>query len=310
MTTSVRTASRSSSRIAASAALALSLLAPALAAGEEADAARDAYRIGPGDVVHLEVWREPDLSGSHRIDETGAVRHVLLGSIPASGLTCDELGAQISSRLERDYLRKARVVVTLERSARRRAWVLGSVVKPGAYPVTEGSRVLDVVFAAGGLAPQADGTATLYRRGDAGAEPPPAADGRDALAEVPLDFAALFAGDLAANLEVSAGDLIVVSGTPGAVGAPAPAGRVRVVGEVANPGTYPLSEAATALDAVLAAGGFTEYASENRARLVRGDGDDRTEHRIRFRDLLRGEKGAEDPPLENGDLIVVPEAFF
>jgi polysaccharide export outer membrane protein len=258
----------------------------------------------------VEVWREPDLSGSHRIDETGALRHVLLGAVPAGGLTCEALGERLSARLEEDYLRKARVVVTLERSARSKAWVLGSVVTPGAYPVADGTRVLDLVFAAGGLGTGSDGSATLYRMGGAGAGDPAAPDGREALDEVELDLAALFAGDLAANLEVAAGDLIVVSGAPGAVGSAGPVGRVRVVGEVEKPGAYLLSDAPTALDAVLAAGGFTEYASQNRARLVRGDGDERTERRLRFLDVLRGRKGAENPALEDGDLIVVPETFF
>ena len=67
---------------------------------------------------------------------------------------------------------------------------------------------------------------------------------------------------------------------------------------------------ATLLDAVLVAGGLTEYGAGNRARLIRGEGAARSETRIRIGDLLDGRENAENPALRAGDLIVVPESFF
>ena len=307
--TSIRTGSHSNSAIGAErlTLLVAVLLATSLSTG----AAAEPYRIGAGDTVDVQVWREADLSGVHRVDESGNLRHVLAEVVPAVGLTCDELAAELRSRLERDYLREARVIVTLESSARRRAWILGAVQRPGSYPVADRTRLLDLVFAAGGVREDADGRAELTPGDGTETDPDasPIALGEDG-ERVDVDLAALLAGDLTGNLAIAAGDVVVVSGAPAAVGAAAAPRRIRVVGEVVRPGSYELAEAPTLLDAVLAAGGFTEYASANRSRLVRGEGEARTDEKIRLGDIVEGRAGVENVELGPNDLIVIPESIF
>ncbi len=311
MTTFTRTDCRSCSPTVVSGLL-IALFA--LVARGDAPTGRAPYALGAGDVVQVEVWREADLSGSFAIDVTGALQHVLLGAVPASGLTCLELAEELRRKLERDYVREPRVVVTLEKSARRRAWILGPVAKPGSYPVGDGTRLLDLLFAAGGLQDGVAGRAVVYRMGDLRSpeeliSPMP----REPLAEFSVDLRALLAGDLAMNQPIAAGDLLVVSpvsaGPDGAL-APVATGRVRVVGAVESPGAYSLSEAPTVLDALLVAGGFSEYAAGNRARLVRGAGEDREERKLKLGDIVSGRKGAENIAVQDGDLLVVPESFF
>ncbi len=304
--TGLRSSSRTGAELRAAALAVLLVLCPALAAP-----ASEEYRLGAGDVVDLRVWREDDISGKHTLDDSGRMRHVLLGEVEALGLTCDELAERLREQLERDYLREARVTVSLVASARRRAWVLGAVESPGRYDVVDDSRVLDLVFAAGGPSEASDGRATLYRMGEP--EPgdtPPSLEDREPLARFEIDLAALLAGELSGNDVVAPGDVLVMSGSDGSTSQPAHVRRVRVVGEVARPGSYPLREAATALDAVLAAGGFTEYASPNRVRLVRGEGASRSVQQLRLGDLVEGEEGAPNVALRDGDLLVVPESFF
>lgn len=288
--TSTRIRSRSSCRIATSAVLAaLVLLAPS---GAGADA--EPYRFGPGDVVDVQVWREADLSGPHHIDEAGRLHHVLAGEVEARGLTAPELAEELTRRLEKDYLREARVVVTLSSSARRKAWILGAVAKPGSYPVTDNTRLLDLVFAAGGVRDSATGRAEFYRQEE----------------RTEVDLASLLGGDLAANRSVGAGDVLVVQGGDAIAGAQAGAARIRVVGEVARPGTYDLTEAPTVLDAVLVAGGLTDYAAAGRARLIRGAGEERSEQKLDLDDIVHGRAGSLNVALHAGDLIVVPESLF
>ena len=279
----------------------------ALAAGA-AWAGSEEYRLAPGDVIDVQVWREPDLSGELRVGEDGALVHVLAGSIPAAGETLATVTDRLRQGLERDYLREARVALTLVESRRRQASVLGAVEDPGRYPVDPGTRVLDLVLAAGGPAEGASGRATLVHfepSSDPSATPDPRRTG--------IDLGALLNGsDFAQNLQVGPGDVLVVESGPASVSA-APGlarARVRVLGEVEKPGAYRLEPGATVLDAVIAAGGFDEYAAANRTRVVRGEDPPRRELRVRLDDVMKGEADAENPVAEDGDLIVVPESFF
>jgi polysaccharide export outer membrane protein len=269
-------------------------------------------RIEPGDTVDVQVWQESDLSGPLRVDQDGTVSHVLLGRVVAAGKTCDELAEELRARLEHSYLRSPRVVVTLRESARRTASVLGPVERPGAHPVREHMRVLDLLVAAGGLTPGAGSTAVLLHPTlSPGAEATP--DANSPAAPTELDLQALLrGGDAASNPPVGPGDVLIVSraATGAAAIAEGPMPRVRVVGEVARPGTYSLSQAPTVLDAVLLAGGLTEYAAGNRARVVRGSGERRTETRVRLGDLMSGSGDAQNLELKDGDLVVIPQSFF
>lgn len=97
---------------------------------------------------------------------------------------------------------------------------------------------------------------------------------------------------------------VIVQGFVGTFGA-----QIRILGEVANPGSVPYRERMTLLDAAIEAGGLTDFAAGNRARLVRTvDGESR-EMRVRLEDLLEGELD-ENLLLRPGDIVVVPEAIF
>lgn len=86
--------------------------------------------------------------------------------------------------------------------------------------------------------------------------------------------------------------------------------QVKVIGQVMSPQSIPYREGMRVLDAILAAGGLTEFAAGNRGKIVRSvDGKD-TEMRIRIEDLVN--RGAMKHNLEllPGDVVVVPQSFF
>jgi protein involved in polysaccharide export with SLBB domain len=172
-------------------------------------------------------------------------------------------------------------------------------------------RVLELILAAGGVSEKAGNRAILLRGSARGGQVSAGDAGRTRRKKIPIDLDALLSGsDVSRDLILAPGDVLVISPEePAAVAAP-PKGRVRVVGEVERPGSYPLADAATVLDALLAAGGLSEYAAGNRTRLVRGQGTKRVETRIRLDDVLEGREGTENIELRDGDIIVVPESFF
>ncbi len=84
---------------------------------------------------------------------------------------------------------------------------------------------------------------------------------------------------------------------------------MRVLGQVKMPGSVRFREQLTLLDAISEVGGLTEFASGNRARLVRNTNGESRETRLRVGDLMKG-KIQNNIELRPGDIIVVPESSF
>lgn len=87
--------------------------------------------------------------------------------------------------------------------------------------------------------------------------------------------------------------------------------QVKVIGEVNNPQAIPYREGLTALDAVLAVGGLTQFAAGNRAKIIRKAEDGKTiEIKVKLEALVRKGKIDQNQPLRPGDVLVVPESIF
>ncbi len=114
---------------------------------------REGYHLGTGDRVRIEVYREPDLSVEVQLDAAGSINYPLLGSIPAQGLTVQELERLITTRLSGDYLRNPNVRAYIVQF--RPIYVIGAVRSSGAFAYTEGLTVERALALAGGATPQA-----------------------------------------------------------------------------------------------------------------------------------------------------------
>jgi polysaccharide export outer membrane protein len=87
--------------------------------------------------------------------------------------------------------------------------------------------------------------------------------------------------------------------------------QVKVIGQVKSPQSLPYRAGMTALDAVLAVGGLSEFAAGNRAILVRKEADGKeTRTKLRLEDLIRKGKASANVGLRPGDLLIVPESMF
>jgi polysaccharide export outer membrane protein len=85
---------------------------------------------------------------------------------------------------------------------------------------------------------------------------------------------------------------------------------VKVVGQVLHPQALPYREGMTVLDAVLAVGGLTQFASGNRARIVRVEKGQESIIRVKLADLVNSGDVRENVPLKPGDVLVVPQSLF
>ena len=86
--------------------------------------------------------------------------------------------------------------------------------------------------------------------------------------------------------------------------------RVRVTGAVRTPVSIPYRQGMTVLDAVLAAGGTTEFAAPDRTELYRKSGDATQSYAIRLDSILQKGNLTTNYPVQPGDVITVPQRAF
>lgn len=108
-----------------------------------------AYRLGIGDRVRVSVFGEPDLSVDGDIDATGHLSYPLLGRVPATRKTADELARDIAKGLAAGYLVNPDVRVAVVQY--RPIYLTGQVNRPGAYPYSVGLTVEKALALAGGM---------------------------------------------------------------------------------------------------------------------------------------------------------------
>lgn len=251
-----------------------------------AQAPSESLRIGPGDLLSVHVFREPDLDSKVRVKDAGTVALPLVGQVEVAGLNAADAAAFIGMRYrEGCFLNQPQVSVFVEESHTEQVQVLGEVQRPGAVSLTSPRSLLDVLAGAGGLTKAADRHVTIRRREGA---PVTALIPRDANGQLDADVVRVFPGDT-----------VLVPR----------AGIVYVLGDVARPGGFLMQDDSrmSLLQALAMAAGATRTASENNARLLRTVNGIRTEQPLHLQDIERGK--APDPALENDDIVYVPFSF-
>ena len=233
-----------------------------------------------------------------------------------SGRTPDELDRLLSEKLK-VYFKAPSVRLSVAEYHSQKVYVLGSVARPGSYTLQGDRTLLDEVLEAGGTSPGATGKLILVRAGqENGARL--AANASDAALDesVVLDLPKLLSGGAlgATNVAVHNGDFILVPGTeaaPGGTGVvDSGEAQVTVVGEVGHPGLFRVEPGATALAAVLAAGGVTKYAAPNRSKVVRAKDGGKKVLSLSLGDILNNGDKKKDIVLEPGDMVIVPARRF
>jgi polysaccharide biosynthesis/export protein len=129
------------------------------------DASR--YIIGPDDNLQVTVWKEPTLSGAIPVRPDGMISLVLVGDLPAAGLTPMALGADISQRLKK-YIQDPVVTVVVLGVNSQRIFLVGEVAHVGPLMLTPGMTPLQAIVSGGGLTPFASTKHIYILRNTAG----------------------------------------------------------------------------------------------------------------------------------------------
>ncbi len=249
----------------------------------------------PGDVLSIQVYQQPDLTLEARVPPAGVFTFPLIGPVEAAGRTTAAVERDIRDRLGKDFLRDPSVTVTVKEYARRLVYVLGGIAKPGGYEMSprHGITLLQLVASAEGFTDRAykEYAQIVRRRGDAREVI------RISVAEVEREVAR---GRPEADVELQPDDLVVI---------PSAARVVYVLGQVKNPGAFPLpvDTRVTVSMAVSQAGSYTKFASTSGIQLLRQPPLGEPQKFSVDLDAVMDGKLEKDVELQPGDIIWVPE---
>ena len=109
------------------------------------------YRIGPYDLLKIEVFQASELSSQKRVNEDGVVVMPLIGNIKVGGLTPQEAEHAIANKLGEKYLQNPQVNIFVAEYASQKVTVIGQVKKPGVFPVAGKTTLMQAIALAGGL---------------------------------------------------------------------------------------------------------------------------------------------------------------
>ena len=169
------------------------------AAVAEAGAADADYKIGPQDIVRIDVWKEPDISRTIPVRPDGKISLPLLNDVQASGLTVMQLSASLRESLAK-YLTNPQVTVTVTEINSRRVYITGEVTRAGALPLLPNMTVLQALSSAGGFTQFAKLKSIYVLRNE---------DGKQV--KHPFNYKEVVKGKLAEqNILLQSGDVIVV----------------------------------------------------------------------------------------------------
>jgi polysaccharide export outer membrane protein len=130
-------------------------------------AASAQYKIGPQDVLRIDVWKEEQLSRTVPVRPDGQITLPLLNDVQAVGLAPMELASAISEKLK-DYITNPQVTVTITEINSRRIYVTGEVARSGAFLMLPNMTVLQALSSSGGFTQFAKTKKIYVLRMDAG----------------------------------------------------------------------------------------------------------------------------------------------
>jgi polysaccharide export outer membrane protein len=247
------------------------------------------YAVGPGDVLKISIWNQPELSAEVTVSRNNTIVLPILGEVDVKGMGTEEIKSLLIKEYSK-YLKKPSIDVTIKTYGSRFVYVLGEVKSPGAIPITREATLLEVLAVAGGPTESAYlGCAYLIRKGKA----------------YPINlYAILKKGEIERNIYVEDGDIIYIPNMKSQA--------VYVVGEVGNPGPITSEEDKISLLKVLTLAGGIKKTAGNSIILVKGAPFNLEFYMI---NMGKGMKGKKEDILklagvyvEPGDIIVVSKS--
>ncbi len=273
--------------------------APLAAVAPRKGGPRPDLELKPGDIVSVNVFGEPSLTGAFPVGPGGEIVFPLLGGIPAAGFTAAAIGSDIKARLEADYIRSTQVSVAIAEEAAlapNTVTVIGQVTRPGQVAFEQGTTLdlFTAIATAGGLTEQANRSRIELKRREG-------SDLRTQILELESNRV----------LRLQDKDTLIVHALPVKEMIAEVIQTVTVIGEVRTPGQIPMKkdQPLDIITAVAMAGGFTPTARPSKVFVRRpseGGGVQTFEVNI-----SKMQKDNSEPfMLAPNDTVTVPQSVF
>ena len=236
--------------------------------------------LGPGDVLKVAVYGNPDLSLETRVSEAGNISYPLVGQVAVAGLSTVAAEKKIAGLLESGgFVKKPQVNIIVTTVQSQTVSVLGQVNRPGRYPVEGKRSLMDMLAIAGGIATDGGDKVSLIRT----------RNGRTTRDDIDL-VQMMRAGQLGTDQQVAGSDIVFVERAP----------KFYIYGEVQRPGAIRLERAMTVTQALSAGGGLSLRGTERGLVIKRRDGHGQ----------LRSIPARGDDLIEVDDVVYVKESWF
>lgn len=264
----------------------------------------DKHVIEVGDQLQYMVTEDREKPDILFVDEKGNINVPLIGSVQALGKTPKSLAQEIHALLLVDFYYQATVHISLHKdsNSRGQVFVLGQVQKQGPLDIPKGEvlTVSKAILRAGGFTYVSDPTrVSLIRRDPANPE-------QELRMEINVSEI-LDTGRLDKDKTLQPGDLIFIAQRGDS------SGTFTVTGAVRSPGVMPLPGGAklTLSQAILQAGGFSEFANQAKVKVVRYDeAGERQELIVDVQEVLEKGRRESDVYLQREDMVIVPEKWI
>ena len=253
------------------------------------------YEFGVGDVIQLQVWGRPELSGLVPVDPAGKVQAPLLGAVEVEGRTPADLTEELTQRYQLLDPSITEVLVSVAQYNSRTVAILGEVKSPGTYGFRQLPDLWDALLTAGGATTQAALGRVQIVRGQRRLDEP---------RTVTVDLTRGIERTPAESLpELRPRDTIVVPAIESGV----PEGDAfHVLGQVGAPGSYSMFLADDVVEALALVGGANPTADLRSVRLLRHTADGSISYEFDLEGFLYEADPPVDLALRPGDVITVP----
>lgn len=240
--------------------------------------------VGPGDVLQITIYGQPDLSSQVTVSADGGIAVPFLGVLTVAQESPGAIARRIEAGLRKGgYLSDPTVSVEVAQVNSRVVSILGEVQRPGRYAIENKLSLLELLALAGGLKNTADEHITVMH-------PDAQASGPRAETRVVVSSRAAPSPE-ASTLALHSGDIVYVPAAP----------LFFTYGEVGKPGAYPLEQGMNVMRALALAGGLTPRAADGSISIRRTD--PKTGQMASTKAKLTDE-------IRPGDVIYVDERWF